>query len=321
MSRLKVGVLRGGISEEYDVSLKTGGAVLAGLNPGHYEPIDMLVTKDGNWHYRGLPIKPADLVSEVDVVFNCLHGKYGEDGQVSQLLTDLQIPYIGSTAKPSAIAFAKDQGYNLARAAGVKTPFGYVINSEYGEGENLAPKIFSKLAPPWLVKPNNSGSSFGVTFVRYLKDLGAAIDEALRFSDTVIIEEYIKGQEVTIGVIDNFRNEPHYTTLPVGLRRKGQYEVYDYDKKYNPDFILDTPAKLLPAEKEAVKLAAQKLHQTFDLKSLARFDFIISPRGLYFLEVNTLPALDPNSTFIQGAEATGIKSGELFDHLITQALN
>src|SRR3990167_6281453 len=171
MSTIRVGVLRGGPSSEYDVSLRTGQSVLAHLRE-QYQAQDILITKDGVWHWRGLPTTPDQIARQVDVFFNALHGEYGEDGKVQQLLDNLGVAYTGSGAVSSALGMNKALAKDLFRRAGLRVPPGVVIRREAArEAAPAAREVFETISPPWVVKPNDRGSSLGLFFVRTIKDL------------------------------------------------------------------------------------------------------------------------------------------------------
>jgi len=182
MSHVRVAVLRGGPSGEYDVSLKTGGEVLRHL-PEKYRGVDVFISRDGEWHMHGVPRPAADIVRHVDVVFNALHGTYGEDGKVQRILEDLRVPYTGSRPLPSAMAMNKEMAKREVWKHGVKTP----IYSTVFVGDDIvkrAAALFRTIPQPSVVKPVGSGSSLGVTIARSFEELLQGIYKALEISDT-----------------------------------------------------------------------------------------------------------------------------------------
>src|SRR3989344_5501836 len=154
MSTIRVGVLRGGPSSEYDVSLRTGQSVLAHL-PEQYQAHDILITKDGVWHWRGLPTTPDQIARQVDVFFNALHGEYGEDGRLQNVLDQLGTPYTGSGTFASAVGMNKELAKEAFRRQGLKVPQGLRIQ-RHEEG-NHSRRVFEKISPPWIVKPADRG--------------------------------------------------------------------------------------------------------------------------------------------------------------------
>lgn len=200
---IKVGVIRGGPSSEYEVSLRTGQAVLANLVEP-YEPFDILITRDCRWHFRGIERAPDETLRNVDVVVNALHGEYGEDGKIQRLLEHHSIPYTGSDALASALAMSKVSAKEILSRFGVKIPR-YVIAEAKRPISGEVAMIFQSFSPPYIVKPMNLGSSVGVRMAKDLPALETVLGEELRGASRLLVEEYIFGKEVTCGVISSFR--------------------------------------------------------------------------------------------------------------------
>ncbi|MEK7478013.1 MAG: D-alanine--D-alanine ligase [Patescibacteria group bacterium] len=319
MSRLRVGVLRGGMGCEYDVSLKTGGQVLNYL-PEQYQPEDILITKDGTWHHRGLPLNPTNLPHLVDVVFNCLHGEYGEDGRVQKLLDDLDVFYTGSGHLASRLGMNKILAKNVLRQNGLKVAQHLPVQA----GDDLAQKareVFLKFAPPYVVKPADRGSSVGLFFVPYLEDLAEAIADCLDYSDSVMVEEYIRGREATCGVVANFRGEPIYALLPIEIVRPSGQSVWNYIDKYSGETKELVPGPFSPEHKVELERLARTVHELLGLRHYSRTDFIVSPRGIYVLEVNTLPGLTAESLLPKSLTAIGVSYPQFLEHIINLAIN
>lgn len=208
MQRIKVAVLRGGPSSEYDVSLKTGKNVLDNLSD-KYIPVDVIIDKKGGWYVDGISVTPQKISESVDVFFNAMHGEYGEDGKVQQILDKLGAKYTGSRALASAIGMNKVQAKEIFTKAGLKTPIFRVVKKD-DDIKVTAKKIFDSFPMPAIIKPRGSGSSMGVSVAKTLKEIAPAIEEALKFSDVVIIEEFISGREATCGVVENMRGQEIY---------------------------------------------------------------------------------------------------------------
>ena len=165
---IRVGVLRGGLSDEFKISIKTGGNILQRLSSDKYKAVDVLITPDGQWHLNGVPKDANDIAINIDVAFNALHGEHGEDGNISQKLERLGVPYTGSQAMPSALAVNKIFTKEVLARAGIKTPPGMLIedyrdSTSEGDREEkvheLALKIFKSIPSPWILKPARGGSS------------------------------------------------------------------------------------------------------------------------------------------------------------------
>jgi D-alanine-D-alanine ligase len=293
--RTVVAVLRGGPSSEYDVSLKTGASVLAALNKDAYEPRDIFISRGGAWHLHGVEMHPERALRGVDVAFNAMHGHYGEDGTVQHLLDNLGVAYTGSGAYPSAVAFDKHRTREAVAVFGVKIPHGTVLSADkISDLEATARNIFRSFPHPAIVKPVANGSSIGISAADNFHGLVWALENAFKHSNKVLIEEYIKGRDATVGVIDNFRNERTYTTIPV-------------------------PSTFTDQEKQILANAARAVHEGLGLAHYSRSDFVVSPRGIYFLEVNTLPGLTTESLLPKALEAGGTKLSHFLDHIISLA--
>lgn len=210
---IKVGIISGGPSAEHDVSLKTGREVLANLSAEKYSAKDIFLSKNGEWIFEGKFSNPEKIFRSVDVIFNALHGAFGEDGKVQQLMEMFCVPYTGSGVMASALGMNKSLSKESFRSVGLNVPMSMVINSTE-EPVIAAKKVFSRIGPPWMIKPVSGGSSLGNLIARNFYELAPVLEDAFDFSDNILVEEFIKGKEATCGVIENFRNSKHYA-LPV----------------------------------------------------------------------------------------------------------
>ena len=320
MSRKKVGVLRGGPSSEYEVSLKTGKSVIDNL-ADRYEVLDIFIDKEGVWHYLGTPIKPEHVFKKVDVIFNALHGAYGEDGTVQKLLDTFNIPYTGSTALASAVGMNKVLSKNVYKNSKLKTPLHKTI-SRSDDIKKEVINLFKTFPMPAVVKPVNGGSSVGTAIATTLTDLEIAVFDALKYSDTALIEEFIAGKEATCGVIDNFRDENIYALLPVEIRKPDESAFFDYNAKYGGQSQEICPGNFTEVEKRMVQQMAQEAHKGLGLRHYSRSDFMIHPkRGVYILETNTLPGLTGESLLPKSLKAVGCSLPDFLDHLIKMAID
>src|SRR3989338_10043119 len=202
-SKTRVGVLRGGPSSEHEISIKTGAFVLKNL-PEKYFPVDIFVDKMGVWHVQGVATEPQKVLRKVDVLFNALHGAYGEDGTLQSLLDTFGVFYTGSKRLASAFAMHKGHAKNFLKRHGVKSPYHKILKRDQASKE-VVRELF-KLAPnPSVVKPVGMGSSIGVSISTRLAEFETAIEKAFSLSDIILIEEYVTGREATCGVVDSFR--------------------------------------------------------------------------------------------------------------------
>lgn len=300
----KIVILYGGWNSERDVSISSGNAVAESLNRFGYKDVTLLdYSKDT---YEELKrIKP-------DVVFNALHGKYGEDGCVQGILDILGIPYTHSGVLASSLCMDKILSRKICSQIGVKSPeFDILIHGQTQENKE---KI-SKIGTPFVIKPKDEGSSVGIEVI--LEDADFDIDKyEWKFGSEVIIERYISGPEVQVAVIND------KAIGVIEIRPKKLF--YDYECKYTKGmtkYIM--PAEIEPAKyKEAMDLA-YKCHKELGCKSISRADFKLSDKdgNFYFLEINTQPGFTPLSLVPQIASHEGISFDEIVEFLINQAIN
>lgn len=314
MSKVRVGVLRGGPSSEYEVSLKTGASVLESLGV-NYRPVDLLVTREGSWFCGGLPTDLVSLSRQVEVVINALHGRFGEDGQVQKVLDRVMIPYSGSGPLSSAIGINKILTKRSLSGLPVRMPYGLHLNLS-SDKQELAEHVFRRLSPPWVLKPIDQGSSCGVAVVDNFSDLVATLEEGARVFDELLVEEYIFGREATVGVVEKFRGHHHYTLPVVEVKLPLNSRFFDYNTKYAISNDNVCPGRFTEEEKTFLQTMAVAVHQKLGLRHYSRSDFVVTSRGVYFLEVNTLPGLMPHSLFSQSLEAVGCSRTQFLDHLV-----
>ncbi|MEN9622160.1 MAG: hypothetical protein RLZZ67_594 [Candidatus Parcubacteria bacterium] len=319
--KIRVAVLRGGPSSEYDVSLKTGETVLKHLPASKYEPIDVFISKDGIWHVNGMEKSPAEALKHADVAFVALHGQFGEDGKVQRILEHMGVPFTGSQSFPSAVAMNKHLTKGGLKQ--IKDKVKMAAHKVFSREEILAKgphELFREIPHPSIVKPLSAGSSVGVTVVKDYFALGEALAKALEHSDSVIVEEFIEGREATCGILESFRSEKHYALLPVEIVPHKASTFFDYDAKYGGGSLEICPGNFDEATKKAIQDAAQAVHAELGLRHYSRSDFIVHPkRGVYFLEVNTLPGLTTESLLPKSINAVGSSLSEFLDHVITLA--
>jgi D-alanine-D-alanine ligase len=327
MSLIKVGVLRGGPSSEYDVSLKTGKHILGLLKHPDlskvYEGKDILIDKKGVWYLDGVPVEPYDAVKHVDIVFNALHGEYGEDGKVQHLLEAFAIPFTGSRALTSSMMMNKSMAKEQFKANGIKTPYHKEIQIDKTDDLGpLAHNLFRNFPMPVVVKPRGLGSSLGVSHASNFEELLGALDHARMFSNDIIVEEYITGKEIISGVMDDYRGVHPYTLMPVEVRHKDpKKKVFDWASKNSGDVEFRSPAHLTGNERKAIDDALKTIHQSMGIRHYATADFIVSPkRGVYLIEVNTQPGIHEHAPILHSLKAAAIKEYEFLRHLLKLAL-
>ena len=342
---MKIVVLCGGLSMERNVSITSGSLICKALRElGHRAvlvdmfygledvegPIDALfddlppvetvpvagepdleaVKASRRWKSPSMVGKGVfELCAMADVVFLGLHGACGEDGRIQAALELMGIPYTGSGYLGSALAMDKDLTKQLVRAAGVRTPKWRIASYDREPIEQMV----ASMDLPCVVKPVDSGSSIGVAIAHTCEELVAAL-EMNRPLGRVILEQYVKGRELQVGVLGG-RALPSIEIIP-------KHGFYDYNNKYVAGAAVEIcPAPVEPAVEEALRETALKVHLLLGLKTYSRTDFILDDAGeLYFLEINTLPGMTPTSLMPQEAAAVGIDYNHLCQMIVDDAV-
>ena len=319
MAKIRVGVLRCGPSSEYEISLLTGENVLKYLPQEKYKAHDILISKEGQWHMDGFPAEPSKILYKLDVIFNAMHGEYGDDGKVQQVLEAHNVPYTGSGIIPSAMAMHKAVAKDVYQKAGLNVPRGVSVKKS-GDLLKTAEEIRENLFSPWVVKPASRGSSVGVNIAKNVPELVGALNEAFMYDNEAVAEEFIQGREATCGILENFRNERHYA-LPVVEIIPPPGKFFDKENKYNGATREICPANFDRETTDKIKAMAIAAHNALGLKHYSRSDFIVAKRGIFILETNTLPGLTSESLLPKASEAIGLSFPNLLDHLVSLAQN
>jgi len=344
---LKITVFMGGTSAERDVSLASGVRVAEALRSRGHEVLSVdtahgiLSAPEEQALLAGKVVKtiPPDVqalvrlnaqlpgtlrsLPETEVVFLALHGGQGEDGTLQALLDLTSVPYTGSGHLASALAMDKDLSKHLFLAAGVPTAKWRMAPSGIGNRESgigtanggvFAEEVLREIGLPVVVKPSKQGSTVGLSVVRDIAKLQAAIDEAFKYDDEVMVEEFIPGRELTVGILGD-------EALPVG-EIIPVHEIYDYECKYTAGMAREIfPADLTAEETSTVQDLARRAFRALKLGGYARIDFRMSPDGVFYcLEANTLPGMTALSLIPQAAVAAGISFPELCERIVQLAL-
>jgi D-alanine-D-alanine ligase len=331
---MRITVLLGGTSSERNVSLASGirivqalrsrGHTVVALDPayGVLSAAEEKKLSEGNVGAEPPTLESLSSVSKetflpalttmpemrgADVVFLALHGGQGEDGTLQALLDMADIDYTGSGHLASALAMDKDLSKKLFQAASVQTADWLMTPVSFEQVEGM-------LGLPVVVKPSKQGSTVGLSVVKHRKDLQPAITEALKYDDEVMIERFIPGRELTVGVLGTL-------AFPVG-EIKPKHEIYDYECKYTAGMAEEEfPARLTAESAAYVQQQALSAFRALKLRGCARIDFRMSESGeFYCLEANTLPGMTEFSLIPQGAAAMGIDFPELCDRIVQLAL-
>ncbi len=322
MARINVAVLRGGPSDEFDVSLKTGAEVLRALPSDRYAPRDVVITKTGEWLQNGKQRDPHEVLHGVDVVFNALHGSYGEDGTVQRLLERFGVPYTGSRSYSAMLAMNKAIAKDHLRDADIALPRHFLVSHDsFDSLDRVAHSITELFGPMYMVKPVMGGSSVGTMKADNVHMLLLALRRLLTTYEQVLVEEYIEGREATCGVIDDFRGQSQYVLPSIEIIPPSSVPFFNYDAKYSGLTREICPSTFSKQVKERIASVALTAHTLLGLSDYSRTDVIVGNDGhVYFLEVNTLPGLTADSLFPKALQAVGAPYGQFLDHLLTRAL-
>ncbi len=320
-----VAIIMGGYSSEYQISLTSGGVVYQYLDKAKYNPFKIHIFKE-KWVYvntsnEEFPVNKNDFSVDVngtkitfDVVFNAIHGTPGEDGLMQAYFELLGIPHTSCSHYQAALTFNKRDLLSVLKPYGIKSAASLYLN----EGDEIDPdKIITTLGLPCFVKPNKSGSSFGISKVKTKEELIPAIENAYKEDNEIIIERFLDGVEVSVGVI-NYRGK--VMVLPI-TEIVSENDFFDYEAKYLGKSQEITPARVSDELKAKVETVAKRAYEVLKMKGFSRSEFIIVNNEPYMLEMNTIPGLTTESILPQQARAAGISLTALFDNAIELALN
>ncbi|MBN1650720.1 MAG: D-alanine--D-alanine ligase [Bacteroidales bacterium] len=321
-----IAIIAGGDSGEYPISIKSATMVAAKIDPSKYS-VFIIEIKGFNWVYKhpefgNIQIDKNDFSLSFDqnkivfdLVFNLIHGSPGENGKLQGYFDLLGLPYTSSNVITSAITFNKAYCNQIVRGYGVAVS----KNRHVFKSHPIEPvEILKTMSLPVFVKPNQGGSSVGMSKVNHESDLSVALDKAFAEDDEILIEEYIKGRELTCGI---FKYKGEILRLPVTeiLSKK---EFFDYEAKYNKAYADEiTPAAISAELTQEIQETSARLYQALNCKGIVRFDFISSTEKLWFLEVNTVPGMSNESIVPQQIEAAGYNLSDFYGMMIEEALN
>lgn len=314
----RIGILRGGVSPEYHFSLKTGANVQKALADAGFEAIDMLLDKEGVLHIKGIPADMEKAQASVDMVWNALHGQFGEDGQVQELLDNYGIPYSGSGKLASALAFNKEKAKERAKALGLSVPPHLLVMPDGSESvSQITGNIYRTMAPPWVLKPLAGGASVQSHFAFTPFELAEAVDKCVAHGQPFIAEQYIYGKEAAVGVISHFRGKDDYA-LPVVEVRSPSRGILSHEARSGGEEYAIAGGALHPAERERLSQFARELHRAFDAKDYSQSEFIVDKSGkVWFIEMDTHPHLHDEAPFLVALKSVGATLTEFVKSIIT----
>lgn len=305
MKNKKIAVVMGGPSAEREVSLNTGRAILTALTEKGY-------------HAVGIDLDPRRLIEQleqekIDVVFNAIHGLYGEDGLLQGTLEMLGIPYTGSGVLASAMAMDKSVSKRMFMSAGIPTPRSRLYNKQDVDIDVLTKEIQEAFGVPVVVKAAAQGSSIGVIIVEDVADIKFAITEAFKYSGHIVVEEFIRGKELTVSILGS--EQPK--ALPI-IEIVPQSGRYDYTSKYTKgatEYIV--PARLEAKLAEDIQRIALDAYKLLGCRGIGRVDVMLSDDNQpYVLEINTIPGMTATSLVPKAAAAIGISFADLCEQML-----
>ncbi len=326
MTKKNIAVVMGGYSDEYKVSLKSGQLIFDSLDREKYNVHKVVILKD-DWYLwdeqdNKFPINKADFSATLadgskltfDVCFNTIHGKPGENGELQAYWDVIGQRYTGCNFYQSALTFNKKDTlsvlakYGIPSAKSIYLKKGETIDTEY---------IVKEIGLPCFVKPNESGSSLGISKVKDISEFDKALEVAFAEDDDILIESFLNGTEVSVGVVD-FQGE----TIVLGITEIiPDKEFFDYEAKYEGASQEITPARLDDATREKVETIAKKAYQSLGMQGFSRSEYIIVNGTPYMLEMNTNPGFSPASILPQQALHYGISIKDLCGNEVEKALN
>ena len=322
--RKKVAIIMGGYSNEYKISLKSGSVVYEYLDKEIFDVYSIHIYKD-KWVYvtqdnTEHPVNKDDFsilldnkTVHFDCVFNAIHGSPGEDGLMQGYFEILGIPQTSCDYYQAALTFNKRDLLSVLKAYGIKSAESYYLNLGDAIDEE---SIISKVQLPCFVKANKAGSSFGISKVHKKEDLNAAIENAYKEDDEIIIESFLNGTEVSVGVL---KYKGKTKVLPI-TEIVTENDFFDYEAKYEGKSKEITPARISKIQENNVIHAAKKAYDVLKMKGFSRSEFIFIGDEPYMLEMNTTPGLTTESILPLQAQKAGIPLSELFKNAIDEAL-
>jgi len=318
-----IGIAMGGYSSEYQISLKSGQVVCDHLNTELYRVFPLHILKD-KWvcvlDGKEYLINKGDFTVEIDnelivfdCIFNAIHGTPGEDGHLQGYLAMLNIPHTSCPMYQAALTFNKRDLLAALKPFGIKSATSFYLN----KGQEIDTRLISeKVGLPCFVKANKAGSSFGVSKVYKEEDLEKAIEISFKEDDEIIIESFLDGTEVSVGVI---RYKGQVTVLPI-TEIVSENDFFDYQAKYEGQSQEITPARISEQMTNRISSIAKNVYEILKMEGFSRSEFIIVDGEPSLLEMNTIPGLTTESILPQQAAKAGISLNDLFDNAVEEAL-
>ena len=319
-----IAIVMGGYSSEVEISLKSGEVVFNSLDANKYALYKVYILKE-KWvvihnkkEYQIIKDDFSVIIDQehiqFDCVFNAIHGDPGENGVLIAYFDLIGMNHTSAPFYQMALTFNKRDTLSVVKEYGIPTATSFYMHQR---DEIVTDRIIKKVGLPCFVKPNRAGSSFGISKVYEEENLKAAIEKACQEDEEILIESFLDGTEVSVGVIEY---QGKLTVLPI-TEIISENDFFDYEAKYEGKSQEITPARISVAVKEKVVSLATKVYQVLNMKGFSRSEFIIVDGAPYFLEINTVPGMTKESLLPQQAKEASISLTDLFDNAIQMALN
>jgi len=314
----RVGVLMGGPSSERDISIKSGKAVFRALKKNNINAVSYELAMPLNTNGYIQSVKEKIGAMDIDIAFIALHGEFGEDGTIQKILEEIKIPYAGSKTRASKLAIDKIDSREIFEKNNIPMPrYNVVVRGEVLPDEPVSDNIkifFKELSMPIVVKPSTEGSSIGLSMVDSENSLYKAVSNAFKYSDRVIIEEYIEGREITVGILED-RALPVVEIIP-------KNRFFDFEAKYNKGATdYKVPAEIDKEKYRECQEMALLAHKVLGARFFSRVDMILDKDGTpYILELNTIPGLTETSLLPLAAAEAGIDFNQLVLKILESSL-
>lgn len=319
-----IAIVMGGYSSEINISLKSGDVVYNSLDKSKYNVYKVFILKEKWFVVEGesefqinrddFSVTILDRKIIFDCVFNAIHGHPGENGVLIAYFDLLGIKHTSAPSYQMAITFNKRDTLSIVKQYGIKTAASVYLN----KNDAINPKkIIDKVGLPCFVKPNNGGSSFGISKVYKVENLTKAIEKATQEDSQILIESFLDGVEVSVGVIQ-YKGETK--VLPM-TEIVSENDFFDYEAKYEGKSDEITPARISEVDRQKLENVAKKIYKILQMKGFSRSEFILVDGEPYFLEMNTVPGMTEESLLPKQAKEANIDLSDLFDNAIQMALN
>lgn len=315
-----IAIVMGGYSSEYEISLKSGSVVYKHLDKKKYNSYRVVISKkqwvvlddsekEYNINKNDFTFQKEDTVITFDCIFNAVHGAPGENGELLAYFSLLNIPHTSANFYQMALTFNKRDTLSVLKNSGIKTAASFYLNR--GDDINVS-KIIKKVGLPCFIKPNNAGSSFGISKAYNADEILKGIDIAYKEDDEILIESFLDGKEVSVGVI---HFEGKTKVLPI-TEIVTENDFFDYEAKYLGKSEEITPARLTYEERKNIEKTALKVYNVLNMSGFSRSEYILVNGEPYFLEMNTVPGLTEESILPQQAKEANISLAKLFESAI-----